>query len=131
VSDPVETALGLHLIYKTAEEAEGAAEYDDVAPWMALYYRLIASNRNEEAITILEQNASALPSWNQPLYYMLAGEEETALRQLEELVAEEEPNTDMPLREKAFDHLVNDSRFLRLLELLKIEGRHGVEPINR
>jgi tetratricopeptide (TPR) repeat protein len=113
----------------TGEEEKAATEYEDVVPWMARYYRLIASNRNEEAIAILEQNASTLPRWYHPLYYMLAGEEESALQQLEELVAEGEPNTDMPLREKAFDHLVDDARFLRLLELMKINGRHGVDSV--
>jgi serine/threonine protein kinase/tetratricopeptide (TPR) repeat protein len=113
----------------TGEGAKAAAEYEGIVPWKARYFHLIDSGRNEEAITVLEQNLSTIPRWDHPLYYMLAGEEVTALNQLEELVAEGEPNTDTPLREKAFDHLVNDARFLRLIEIMKI-GRHDVESMD-
>ena len=43
---------------------------------------------------------------------MLAGEEDMALRQLEDLVAEGEPNAETTLREQAFDHLVGDARII-------------------
>jgi TolB-like protein/Tfp pilus assembly protein PilF len=116
-------------LWHTGERAKAAAEYEDVAPWMARYFHLIDTDRNSEAVAVLEQNISTIALFLQPLYSMLAGEQDRALNQLEELVAEGDPNVDWTLRDKTFDHLVNDPRFLRLLELMKIEGRHGVEPV--
>lgn len=115
----------------SGEGAKAFAEYDEVSPWKTQFFHLIDRDQRQEALAVLEQNASTLPRWLQPLYYMLAGEEATALNQLEELVAEGEPNVDMPLREKAFDHLLNDERFLRALELSNITWRHGLDSIER
>lgn len=111
----------------SGDGARAVAEYQEVSPWKARFFHLIDSGRGAEAIAVLEQNASLVPKWLLPLYYMLAGDQDTALEQLEDLVAEGEPNTDMPLREKAFDHLLNDARFVRLLELMDVQPRPGFD----
>ena len=98
---------------------------------MASYFRLIDAGRNEEAVSVFRQNAAQIPRWRYPLYYMLAGKQSTALNELEDLANEGEPNIEFALREKAFDHLADDPRFVHLLERMNVAWRYGLEPMQR